>query len=68
MAMDKLQTGDHFWGKVIGHGDIAVFMKDINNEFYACGSWECPFRESDIEFISKIDLPNGYNKSNLYYL
>lgn len=65
LGMDSLKEGDHFWAKL--DGKLAVFMYQRDGYMYVCGDWECGFSLSELEFVSKIDIPKGYTKKDLYY-
>lgn len=63
-TIDTLEEGDHFWGKL--DNKIAVFILGKWGYVYTCGE-EDSFPLHEIEFISKIDIPQDYSKKDLYY-
>lgn len=64
-TFNSLEIGDHFWAKI--SNKIAVFIYHGEDDIQVCGGWEGDFKSSKLEFISKVEMPNGYTKEDLYY-
>lgn len=64
-TFNSLEIGDHFWAKI--RNKIAVFIYHGKDDIQVCGGWEGDFKNSELELISKVEIPNGYTKEDLYY-
>ena len=58
------QIGEHFWARM--DEGLVVIMLNENGYFYVCGGWECPV--DNFEFVSKIELPEGFTSQDIYHL
>lgn len=51
----EIKVGSHVWA--FHDGEMNVFLKGDENEFYIAGAWEGSFKNSDIEIVSLIVEP-----------
>ncbi len=61
----ELQKGDHAWA--IMDNKLVMVMYDGNYGFDVCGPWEGGVSHKDIFLIEKVEKPQGYESTLLYY-
>jgi hypothetical protein len=61
-----VKIGEHCWAII--NKELLIVLKKDDYLYYACGDWECPFEDKELELISIIDKPVQYKDANLYYV
>ena len=65
---EDVNIGDHCWA--IMNGELLIVLKTTDgeiNDYQLCGDWECGCPAKDLDIISIINKPHGYESIKLSY-
>lgn len=61
-----VKIGQHCWA--LSNCKLLIVLKAEAGGYDVCGAWECGIGADEIEIISVIDKPEGFDSTQLYYL